>query len=76
MDVDHEAVLEPMLGKFFNAYSVAYVETIRQGTLREVVYSVQPKSDTKDKDIIDAVVVVNDNLKVSYRTVRNAVEVP
>lgn len=76
MDVDYEQVLGPVLDRFFDAYSLAYVETVRQGTLREVVYSVRPREGAADKEIVDALVAVNDNLKVSYRSIRHAVEVP
>jgi uncharacterized membrane protein YhiD involved in acid resistance len=76
LHVAYESALEPLMDKFFIAYSIAYVETIRQGTMREVVYSVRPKDGVKDKEIIDAVTKINDNLKVSYRSIRQAVEIP
>jgi len=75
LNVDYENVLNPLLGKFFEAYSISYVETIRQGTLREVVYTVRPKKDVSDQKIVNAVTQINDNLKVSYRVIRNAIEV-
>lgn len=75
-DVDYEAALDPLLKQSFDAYSLAYVETIRQGTQREVVYSVRPRPGVPERGIIDAVAGINGNLKVSYRAVRSAVEVP
>lgn len=76
MDKDFETELRPALEKHFQAFSLTYSETIRQGTLREVVYSVKPKVDSKDREIVDDIRELNDNLKVSYRTVRHAIEVP
>lgn len=76
LNIDYENALIPLLDKYFEAYSVSYVETVRQGTLREVVYSVRPRAGFSDKDIVDAVAGINDNLKVSYRKVYHAIEVP
>ncbi len=76
MNVDYEPPLTAVLDKLFLAYSLAYVETVRQGTLREVTYSVRPREETKDQQVIDELVKINDNLKVSYRSIRHAVEVP
>jgi len=76
MEVAYESALEPLLGKYFDAYSFAHAETVRQGTLREVVYSVRPREGVSDQEIQDAVRTVNDNLKVSYRVVRHAIEIP
>lgn len=74
--VEYEQRLKPVLEKYFEAYSLAYVETARQGTLREVVYSVSPKDGAKDQEILEEIVKLNDNLKVSLRSVRHAIEVP
>jgi hypothetical protein len=76
LNVDYEAALTPLLGKYFEAYSVSYVETIRQGTLREVVYSVRPKPNVSDKEIFDEVAKINDNLKISFRKINQAIDIP
>ncbi len=76
VDVDYESALDPLLGRFFEAYSFAYAETVRQGTLIEVVYSVRPRESIATQEIVAAVREVNRNLKVSYRIVRHAIEVP
>lgn len=76
LDVDYEKAIEPVLTKLFSGYSFAYAETIRQGTMREVVYSVQLKPGVTDKQVVDEVVRVNDNLKVTFRTIKHAVEIP
>ena len=76
LNVDYENSLIPLLDKYFEAYSVSYTETVRQGTLREVVFSVRPREGISDKEIVDAVTEVNDNLKVSYRKIYHAIEVP
>ena len=69
-------VMAPVLERLFESSRLAYVETVRQGAQREVVYSVSAKPDVTDREVIDAVVAINDNLKVTYRTVRHAVDVP
>ena len=76
LNVDYENALLPLLDQFFEAYSVSYVEMVRQGTLREVVYSVRPRESISDKEIIDEIAKINDNLKISYRKVYHAIEVP
>ena len=76
LNVDYETALSPLLGQYFEAYSISYVETVRQGTLREVVYSVRPKNDVSDKTIVDEVAKVNDNLKISFRKIFHAIEIP
>ncbi len=76
LDADYESALDPLLGRFFEAYSFAYAETVRQGTLIEVVYSVRPREGVATQEIVDAVRQVNRNLKVSYRIVRHAIEIP
>lgn len=76
LDVDYEQALDPLLGELFSAYSLSFAETVRQGTQREVVYSVSPKPEVTDKQVLDAVAAINDNLKISYRTIRHAIEVP
>ena len=76
LNVDYEGALTPLLGKYFEAYSISYVETVRQGTLREVVYSVRPKPNISDKEIFDEVAKINDNLKVSLRKINRAIDIP
>ena len=76
MNTNYEAALSPILEKYFYAFHLSYMETVRQGTLREVVYSVRPKEETQDQEVVDAITRVNENLKVSYRSIRYAVEVP
>tara|TARA_Y100000588_G_C13976802_1_gene805386 strand:- start:149 stop:850 length:702 start_codon:yes stop_codon:yes gene_type:complete len=76
LNVDYESALKPILGKFFEAYSISYIETVRQGTLREVVYSVRPKPDISDKEIFEEIAKINDNLKVSLRKINRAIDVP
>ena len=76
LNVNYESALKPLLGKFFEAYSISYVETVRQGTLREVVYSVIPKPNISDKEVFNEIAKINDNLKVSLRKINRAIAVP
>ncbi|HBL16634.1 MAG: hypothetical protein A2X36_16750 [Elusimicrobia bacterium GWA2_69_24] len=76
LDVDYEAALRPLLGELFEAFSLAYVETVQAGAVREVVYSVRPRRGVTERRILDSVARLNDNLGVSYRVVRHAVDIP
>ena len=76
LDVDYKAALDPVLPTFFTAYSVAYLETARAGTEREVVYSVRTKPGLDERALFEEIAKHNENLKVSFREVRHAVEVP
>ena len=73
---DYEMAMDSLLGKLFDAYSVSYVETVRQGTMMEVVYSVRPQEGVKQQDVLYEVAKVNGNLKITYRTIHNAIEIP
>jgi hypothetical protein len=76
METDHETALEPLLGKFFESYSLAYMETVDGLDEREIVYSVRPRADVTNQQVVDAVREQNGNRKVVYRTIRHAIEVP
>jgi len=75
-DVKYEKLLDPILRQYFDAYSLAYVESVRQGTLREVVYSVSARDSASEQDILNEVAQINNNLKISFRSIRHAVEIP
>lgn len=61
-----EKVIEPVLRKLFDSYSVVLVETVRQGLFTEVLYSVRPRPNLKPTTVIDELSKTNGNLKVSY----------
>lgn len=65
-DHDLETVLNPVLQKLFQSFSVVSFETVRQGMYVEAVYSVQPNVETTAKAVFDQISAVNDNLKISY----------
>lgn len=74
--VDYESALDPLLGSMFDSYSLAYVETVRQGALNQVVYSVRASNGLREKQVCDEISRVNDNLKINFRTIRHAIEIP
>ena len=73
---DYDTAMDALLGRLFEAYSVAYVETVRQGTMTEVVYSVRPREGTSEQEVLYEVAKVNGNLKINYRSIRQAIEIP
>ena len=73
---DYESAINPLLGRFFEAYNVAYSQTLAQGAEREVIYSVRLRSGVADQDVVDAMRGVNGDRRVSFRTIRHAVEIP
>jgi hypothetical protein len=76
LNVNYEPALTPLLGKYFEAYNISYVETIRQGTLREIVYSVRPKPNINEQEVFDEIAKINDNLKISLRKINRAIDIP
>ena len=75
-NVNYEDALAPLLGQLFNAYSVSYTQTLEQGTKREVIYSVRPKRNVTDQEVVDKIRTLNGDQQVSFRTIRYAVEIP
>ncbi len=65
-NVDVESVLDPVLNKLFDAYSLVSLESVRQGLYVEAVLSVRPKRGLKGSTVLDELAKVNGNLKVSY----------
>lgn len=65
-NVDPQAVLEPVLTKFFQSFSLVSIESVRQGLFTEVVYSVQPLPGFTGKQVLDEIAQVNGNLKINY----------
>jgi len=61
-----ETILAPVLRKLFDSFSIVLVESVKQGLLTEVLYSVRPKSHVEPSIVIDEISKVNANFKVSY----------
>ncbi|VAX41528.1 FIG01139921: hypothetical protein, partial [hydrothermal vent metagenome] len=64
--LDPTLALDSTLTNLFETYSIVLVESIRQGMLTEVLYSVRPKPNLAPTQVIDEISKVNSNLKVSY----------
>lgn len=75
-EVDYESAISPLLGRFFQAYNVAYSQTLTEGDEREVIYSVKIRPGVMDQEIVDAIRAINDDKRVSFRTIRHAVDIP
>ena len=63
---DPSITLDPVLMNLFDSYSIVLMESIRQGMLTEVLYSVRPKKEISPTLVIEEISKANSNLKVSY----------
>jgi uncharacterized membrane protein YhiD involved in acid resistance len=64
-DRDHEHELQPVLAKYLEDSSLISMESVANGTLQELVYSVVLKSSTEPRKFIDNLLKVNEHQKVS-----------
>lgn len=62
---DHTTVFEPCFGKFLEDSSLLSMETVRAGTLLELVYSVRLKKGAGEAELMSELRKVNDNHKVA-----------
>ena len=63
---DPKQLLTPVLEKYFDSWALIALESVRQGLYLEAIYSVSPKPDANEAEVIDAITRANDNLKVTY----------
>lgn len=64
--VDPEASLGTALQELFRKASLVSMESVRQGLLTQVVYSVAPRDGVNGGQVLETISRVNGNLKVSY----------
>jgi hypothetical protein len=62
---NHEAALESPLREHVDEHRIIALETVRAGTLNEVVYSVVLKRDASTQSLLDSIRSRNDNHKVT-----------
>ena len=67
-NVDHEQALQGVFYEYLESHSLLSVETIRGGTLIEVVYSVQLKPSVERHAFLEALRAINGNNRVSLLT--------
>ena len=67
-NLDYHTALNEVFLKFLRDHSLLSVETIRAGTLLEVVYSIEFKKDVEDRKFLDELRVINGNNKVALLT--------
>ena len=67
-NLDYHTALNEVFLKFLRDHSLLSVETIRAGTLLEVVYSIEFKKDVEDREFLDELRVINGNNKVALLT--------
>jgi uncharacterized membrane protein YhiD involved in acid resistance len=64
-DQDYEALLDPIFRKFTDDNALVSVETVREGELQEVVYTVLLKRRANPQALLEEVRKANDNKKVT-----------
>jgi hypothetical protein len=64
-NLNHEAAMENPLREHVDEHRIIALETVRAGTLNEVVYSVVLKRDASTQSLLDSIRLRNDNHKVT-----------
>ena len=64
-DMDYETVFDEVFKKYLKNYRLDNVKTVNLGSLFELTYTVNVKSDIHEKEFIDELRVRNGNLKIS-----------
>ena len=67
-DLDYEKMFDKVLDKYTNEANLIKCKTINMGSLYELVYEVEMKSDASGRDFIDELRTKNGNLKVMLST--------
>lgn len=65
-NTDPETSLQATFDEMFETHALVLVESVRQGTCVEAVFSVRPKPGVTASTVLEAVARVNANLKVTY----------
>lgn len=64
-DLDYEEAFDDIFKKYLDSVSLRQSKTINMGSMFELTYIVNLKTDIKEKELIDSIRVRNGNLKVS-----------
>jgi uncharacterized membrane protein YhiD involved in acid resistance len=64
-DQDYETLLEPVFAAFTDESALVSIETVREGELQEVVYTIQLKRRANPQALLEEVRKVNGNRKVT-----------
>ena len=64
-DLDYEEAFDDIFKKYLDSVSLRQPKTINMGSMFELTYIVNLKTDIKEKELIDSIRVRNGNLKVS-----------
>ncbi len=67
-NLDYHSVLKDVFFKYLSDHSLVSVETIRGGTLLELVYAIQFKKSVKEVQFLDDLRIINGNNKVALLT--------
>ena len=73
-DSDFEKLFDNVFVKFTDMSDLISVDSIRAGTLTELVYNIQLKKKANKQEFISAIKKLNDNLTVNLLTGYNAVD--
>lgn len=63
-DLDYEDVFNQVFDKYLKKYELIKVKTVNLGSLFELTYSIELKSDTNEKKFLDKLREKNGNLKI------------
>lgn len=66
--LDYHAIFRDLFYKFLQEHSLLSVETVRGGTLLELVYSIQFKKNVREAEFMDELRTINGNNKVALFT--------
>ena len=64
--IDPESALGPKWKELFTSYSIILVENVRQGVYTDVLLSVLPNRRIGSAQVVEELLKINGNLKVTY----------
>ncbi len=67
-NLDYHSILNDVFFKYLRDHSLVSVETIRGGTLLELVYAIQFKKSVKEAQFLNDLRAINGNNKVALLT--------
>ena len=64
-DLDYNGIFDEVLREYTTSFRLDHVRTVRMGTMYELVYELQMKKGTSEKEMIDKLRCRNGNLTIS-----------
>lgn len=66
IDLDPTTTIEKVMAEVFDSFSLVLCETVKQGMMVEIVYSVSPKAGLSPPEVLKRLSAANENLKITY----------